>query len=82
MLPSCILDANSSQTKYYNVLIQLIVKHMFWNKKTVFMDTPKQTDRQTSKETLELPDLVNRHIKRPSKKDDDGHGGALAFFVD
>ena len=55
---------------------------MFGTKKTVFMDTPKQTDRQTSKETLELPDLVNRHIKRLSKKDDDGHGGALAFFVD
>ena len=55
---------------------------MFGTKNPVFMDTPKQTDRQSSKETLELPDLVNRHIKRPSKKDDDGHGGALAFFVD
>ena len=38
------------------------------------MDTPKQTDQQTSKETLELPDLVNRHIKRPSKKADDDVG--------
>ena len=36
------------------------------------MDTQKQTDQQASKETLELPDLVNRHIKRPSKKADDG----------
>ena len=55
---------------------------MFGTKKTpVFMDTPKQTDRQTSKETLELPDLVNRHIKRPSKKDDDGHGAGPWPFL-
>ena len=37
----------------------------------MFLWTPQKQTDQASKETLELPDLVNRHIKRPSKKADD-----------